>query len=204
MHSSKFIHNSSCVCVCRPQISASQSTQVCRGVLWNRQENTSGSASPSVTARFVLPSTSSFVSDQSDHSPVQCNVVSPSVPSLLQPVALPAGSTHPHQQVRHTWPSAQNNHSQTHSVKLIIILNTQMHAEIFQERICWPLQMSTYNNSLVTHTHTHKYACRWFMHCCRLSCVYIYMHANKRTHMHKLLQGLSKLQLPHEEKVSWF
>lgn len=218
IHLSKFLHiNSSCVrkwgkniyafilfiyfCTAYritrmffcPQISAPQSAQVCRCVLWDGRENTSGSASPPVTARFILSSTSSSVSDQSDHSPVQRNVVSPSVPSLLQPVALPAGSTHPHQQVRHTWPSAQNNHSQTHSVKLIIIPNTQIHAEIFQETICWPLQMSTYNNSLETHTHTHKYACRWFMCCCHMSYVYIYKYANKRTHMHSLLQDLSKL-----------
>ncbi len=121
-----------------PQISAPQSAKVCTCVLRDGRENTSDSASPPVTARFVLPSTSSSVSDQSDHYPVRRNVVSPSVPSLLQPVALSAGSTHPHQQVRHTWSSAQNNHTQTRSVKLIIIPNTQIHAEIIQETICWP------------------------------------------------------------------
>lgn len=142
--------------MCRPQISPTQFAQVCPCVLRDGRENTPGSASPTVTARSVLPSTSSSVSDQFEHFPVQCNVVSPSVPALLQPVALSAGSTNPYQQVRHAWPPAQNNHSQTNSVKLIIIPNTQIHAEIFQERICWPLQMSAYNNSLETHTHTQK------------------------------------------------
>ncbi len=126
------------ICFFCPQISAPQSAKVYTCVLRDGRENTSDSASPPVTARFVLPSTFSSVSDQSDHSPVRRNVVSPSVPSLLQPVALSAGSTHPHQQVRHTWSSAQNNHTQTRSVKLIIIPNTQIHAEIIQETICWP------------------------------------------------------------------
>lgn len=170
--------------MCHPQISSTQFAQVCLCVLRDGRENTSGSASPPVNARFVLPSTSSSASDQLEHFPVQCNVVSPSVPALLQPVALSAGSTHPHQQVRHAWPSAQNNHSQTNSVKLIVIPNTQIHAEIFQERIRWPLQMSAYNNSLETHTRTQKKICMQVIHA-RLSYVVrvcIYMHACKQTH----------------------
>lgn len=170
--------------MCCPQISPTQFAQVCPCVLRDGRENTSGSASPPVTARSVLPSTSSSVSDQFEHFPVQCNVVSPSVPALLQPVALSAGSTHPHQQVRHAWPFAQNNHSQTNSVKLIIIPNTQIHAEIFQERICWPLQMSAYNNSLETHTRTQKTICMQVIHALLSYVVRVHLYACKQTHTH--------------------